>query len=242
MLDMGTGGGEVLSRLKARASLTVGTEAWPPNVPVASKRLRPLGIHVVWDEGTPDNFDGYGVKGRIPFRDAAFSLVCNRHDAFYAPEVARVLRPSGTFITQQLDHHSYDDFYRALELQPPDEPATWLPRAQNQVEDAGLKTLRAESADEVQYFDDVGALIYYLKVVSWAVLGFDVADCMPALRKLHERMQDEPLVIRQRRFLLDRGENGLGPTFRCVLCASRTRVRSTTSSTATADSYAGSSR
>jgi hypothetical protein len=38
--------------------------------------------------------------------------------------------------------------------------------------------------------------------VSWAVLGFDVDACMDALRALHDRMQDEPLLIRQRRFLL----------------------------------------
>ena len=43
MLDMGTGGGEVLSRLPARANRTVATEAWPPNVPMAGRRLLPLG-------------------------------------------------------------------------------------------------------------------------------------------------------------------------------------------------------
>jgi len=202
MLDMGTGGGEVLARLKRRAPLTVATEGWAPNVPIAAQRLRPLGVHVVWEEGCPDNFANYGTRGRIPFANATFDLACNRHDAFFAPEVARVLRPGGTFITQQLDHHSYDDFYTALDLNPPDEPDSWLPRAQQQVEDAGLTTQRAERADEVQYFDDVGALIYYLRVVSWAVLGFDVESCMPALRRLHERMEREPLVVRQKRFLL----------------------------------------
>ena len=202
MLDMGTGGGEVLSRLERRAPVTVATEAWPPNVPLAAQRLRPLGIHVVWEEGTPDNFDGYGTRGRLPFTDAAFDLVCNRHDAFFAPEVARVLGRGGTFITQQLDHHSYDDFYAALELDAPDEPESWLPRARRQIEDAGLETLTAEAADELQYFDDIGALVYYLRVVSWAVLGFDPESCRPALERLHARMQASPLLIRQKRFLL----------------------------------------
>jgi hypothetical protein len=47
MLDMGTGGGEVLAGLQVRARLTAATEAWPPNVPVAQSRLRPRGIHLV---------------------------------------------------------------------------------------------------------------------------------------------------------------------------------------------------
>jgi hypothetical protein len=54
MLDMGTRGGERLSRLSPRPRLTVATEAWPPKV-AAAARLRPLGIPVVQDEGAPED-------------------------------------------------------------------------------------------------------------------------------------------------------------------------------------------
>jgi len=37
--------------------------------------------------------------GRLPFRDGAFALVIDRHEAFNAREVARVLAPDGVFIT-----------------------------------------------------------------------------------------------------------------------------------------------
>ena len=40
MLDMGTGGGEFLSRLDLRPPRTVATEGWPPNVTVAGRRPR----------------------------------------------------------------------------------------------------------------------------------------------------------------------------------------------------------
>ena len=40
LLDMGTGGGEWLSRLTVRAPRTVAIEGWAPNVPVAARRLR----------------------------------------------------------------------------------------------------------------------------------------------------------------------------------------------------------
>jgi len=80
MLDMGTGGGEVLSRLPAWADRTVATEAWPPNVPVAGRRLLPLGIPVIQNEGARDNMeqDGANDGGRLPFRDGSLNLVCNR--------------------------------------------------------------------------------------------------------------------------------------------------------------------
>jgi len=85
LLDMGTGGGERLSR------------------------LRPLSIPVVQDEGAPDNTGQTGNdRGRLPFRDGVFGLVAGRHEAFRAAEVSRVLAPGGTFITEQVDVHSYD--------------------------------------------------------------------------------------------------------------------------------------
>jgi hypothetical protein len=46
MLDLGTGGGEVLSQLAPLPALTVATEAYAPNALVAARRLSPLGAHV----------------------------------------------------------------------------------------------------------------------------------------------------------------------------------------------------
>lgn len=202
MLDMGTGGGEVLRRL-ARPPFTVANEAWPPNVPVAGRRLHPLGVAVVQDEGATDNVGQEGDRGRLPFRTGAFPLVVNRHESFRASEVARVLVAGGSFLTQQVDGDTYRDFYPALGLDPPDEEGSWLPVAVEQVSAAGLEVVAARTGEERQRFHDVGAVVYYLRAVGWAILGLDVEACMPALRRLHERMQQEPLVVHQRRFLLE---------------------------------------
>ena len=120
LLDMGTGGGERLSR------------------------LRPLGIPVVQDEGAPDNTGQTGNdRGRLPFRDGVFGLVANRHEAFRAAEVSRVLAPGGTFITEQVDFHSYDGLCTLAGLDVPQEPDSWLPLARQQVQDAGLAVAAA---------------------------------------------------------------------------------------------------
>jgi len=208
MLDMGTGGGERLSRLAARAPQTVATEAWPPNVPVAAECLRPLGIPVIQDEGAQDNTvqddtgEGGTGRGRLPFRDEAFWLVANRHEAFLAAEVARVLAPGGTFITQQVDCHAYDELYRLVGLDVPVQPDSWLPLARRQVRAAGLTVRGAVQGAQRHEFHDVGALVYYLRVVSWAIPGYRLDRCAGALRAAHEAPERWPASFRQRHFLL----------------------------------------
>ncbi len=204
MLDMGTGGGEFLAGLNPRAEFTVADEAWPPNVPIAASNLRAHGISVVQDEGAPDNMDQSDdlVRGRLPYRAEAFDLVLNRHESFASAEVYRALRPGGTFLTQQVDFHTYDDLYDALELQLPPQEHSWLPLAVSQLEGAGFDIDDARRGEELQSFSDVGAFVWYLQSVGWAVPEFDLERCDAALRRLHERMNEGPLPVRQRRFLV----------------------------------------
>ena len=203
MLDMGTGGGERLSKLSPRPQLTVATEAWPPNVAVAAARLRPAGIPVVQDEGAADNISrDREDRGRLPFGDGVFGLVANRHEAFRAAEVSRVLAPGGTFITQQVDFHSYDDLCKLVGLDVPQQPDSWLPLARQQVTDAGLAVQTAVCGEERREFHDVAAVVYYLRVVGWAIPQFSLEACAPQLRTAHDTPAMWPVPVRQRRFLL----------------------------------------
>lgn len=138
MLDMGTGGGEWLSSLSRRGSLTAATESWPPNFGGAAARLRALGIPVVQAEGAADNHrqDREDPRGRLPFRTEAFDLVTNRHESFVASEVVRVLCPTGTFITQQA-HSGSRQFHELLSLPPPQVDEFGLGMALEQLDLAG---------------------------------------------------------------------------------------------------------
>ncbi|MGI0150157.1 MAG: methyltransferase domain-containing protein, partial [Thermoplasmata archaeon] len=72
VLDMGTGGGELLAALRPSfARIVVATEEWLENAPIAFHRLAPLGVDVVRAKSL-----------RLPFVDAAFDLVINRHEEF----------------------------------------------------------------------------------------------------------------------------------------------------------------
>jgi len=212
LMDMGTGGGEWLSSLPDRPPLCVGTEAWPPNVPVAAARLRPLGAFVVQDEGAVGNSQQASTdpRGRLPFRADVFHLVVNRHEAFNPFEVARILSPGGWFVTQQVGEDRWQDFHRLLGLPRPEAIDPWcLAMAFQQVETAGLRVGRSEEAMLVQTFADVGALVWYLLAIPWEVPGFAPADHRDRLVDVQERIErDGPLQVRQPRFWLEAQKPG----------------------------------
>jgi SAM-dependent methyltransferase len=197
MLDMGTGGGEWLASLPTRASVTVATESWPPNVPVAAARLCRLGIPVVHDEGAADNHHqgAEPVRGRLAFKDAAFDLVTNRHESFVASEVARVLRPRGTFLTQQA-HSGSQRFHELLGVEPPPPDDFELDVAVDQLLAAGLTVDEAAEGIATTVFADIGALAWYLRAVPWGVAGFTVAAYREALINL----PDGPIRVAAKRF------------------------------------------
>jgi SAM-dependent methyltransferase len=208
MADMGTGGGEVLAGISQRPARTVATESWPPNVQVAANRLRPLGIPVLHCDAAPENMSEEGASpdpgraGRLPIADGAFDLVINRHESFRGDEVCRVLAPGGTFLTQQVDHHSDDALFRVLGLDPPDAPQTWLPLAASQLTAAGLTVTRAAVGQETRRFAHIGAVVYYLKVVGWAIPQYSLEAFLPALRAAWQRPAMWPLPVTARRFLI----------------------------------------
>jgi SAM-dependent methyltransferase len=198
MLDMGTGGGEWLSS-RRHPRLTVATESWLPNAPIAASRLRPLGIAVVQDEGAVDNVDQRpgNARGRLAFREAAFDLVMNRHEAFYASEVRRVLRPGGTFVTQQTSSGSRQ-FHELLGLDRPTLAEFDLERAVAQLDTVGFEIERAEAGTVMTVFADIGALAWYLTNMPWAVPGFDTATFKESLLRLHGR----PIRVPSSRFVI----------------------------------------
>jgi SAM-dependent methyltransferase len=199
LLDMGTGGGEFLLEMPSRPLRTFATEGWPPNVTLAGANLRTIGVPVVQDEGAADNVfqAGRDPRGRLPFRTRAFDVVVNRHEAFYAPEVARVLTPGGVFLTQQVDNGNLDDSYASLGMEVAS-PPSWLDVAVDQVETAGFTVLAAERGAETYTFTDAGAFAWYLKAVTPLHRDyptFTIAEHRDTLAAL-----PTPIVTTQRRF------------------------------------------
>ncbi|PSK97760.1 methyltransferase family protein [Murinocardiopsis flavida] len=195
-LDVQTGGGEVLAGVPARPPLMVATESWPPNVAEATRLLHPLGTAVVADADEPP----------LPFADEAFDLVVSRHPVtVWWTEIARVLRPGGTYFSQQVGPASVFELVEYfLGPQPEARRARRPDDARAAAEAAGLRVaeLRAESLR--MEFHDIGAVVYFLRKVVWMVPGFTVDGHRDRLRELHERIEAEgPFVAHSARFLID---------------------------------------
>lgn len=100
VLDLGTGGGELLSRLVPFPPIAIATEAYPPNVAIASQRLAPLGVKVVCTDGGCHDSRGpqqpnRWPQRRLPFADTTFDLVLVSSVSFCPREVYRVLKSGG---------------------------------------------------------------------------------------------------------------------------------------------------
>ena len=193
VLDMGTGGGELLASLAPLPRRTVATEGYPPNVEVARNRLAPLGVEVVAVDGAPDNVEigpGDGI-GSLPFRDGSFPLVINRHESYYPAEVFRILEPGGLLITQQVGAGHNQELNRLLGA-PMTSGNTWdLAFATRQLEDAGFQVVDGREAFPETVFHDVGAVVYYLKAVPWQVSGFSVQRYRGRLEAIHRLIKAE---------------------------------------------------
>ncbi len=199
LLDVGTGGGEWLAALPVRPVRTVATESWSANVPVARGRLGPLGVELVETPGAPDNVVQRDALPALPFEDASFDVVCCRHGAYVAAEVARVLVPGGTFVTQQVggDYRGFDDLLGIARRSAPD-PAWDLAFATRQLADAGLEVVDGAEGHEETVFADAGVLAWYLRRVPWAVDGFTIDGFREPLRRLRT-----PARVRQPAFWLE---------------------------------------
>ena len=194
VLDMGTGGGERLLELRDDWPETVVvTEDYPPNVKLARERLGPLGVTVIRVALTR--------VGLMPFESGEFDLVLNRHSGLNCAEVARVLGPGGTFLTQQVHGLWAQDLLAAFDTTPQWPDATldfYLPK----LEAAGLSIETAEEWLGRLTFHAVGAVVYYLKAVPWLVEGFSVDTHTGSLIRLHERLQREGEFVFEARKLL----------------------------------------
>ncbi|MGI5521074.1 class I SAM-dependent methyltransferase [Micromonospora sp. CA-259024] len=193
-LDVDTGGGEVLAEVPRPPKLLTATEAWPPNVEVARRTLHRVGATVV--AVAPD--------GPLPFRDATFDLVVSRHPVRTDwAQTARVLRPGGTFLSQQIGPGTMRELSEAILGPLPPPTARHPEQAVTAAEAAGLRVVDLRRATLRAEFFDVGAVVWFLRKVIWTVPGFTVDRYRDQLRDLHRRIADGPFVAHAQRFLIE---------------------------------------
>lgn len=196
VLDLDTGGGERLLDLRPHWPARVcATEGYAPNLRLATAQLAPLGVRVFGVESN-DSAD-------LPFADASFDLILNRHGGLNISEIARVLTVGGRFLTQQVHGQTLLDLltlFGATPQWPDAAPEKYLPL----IARAGLELVELHEYSGAEVFADVGAIVYFLHAIPWLVPGFNVATQLAPLRALHKRVgRGEPLRFATHGYLIE---------------------------------------
>jgi SAM-dependent methyltransferase len=196
VLDTSTGAGEKLLGFRDLWPPVVkATVGYEPNLALARQNLEPFGAEVLYADGSDSEI--------LPFPDESFDLVLNRHGGLNCDEVARVLKPGGTFLTQQVSGMSEHDLIAVFTTTGPKwsdaNPEKYVPW----LEQAGLQIVRVEQHNGRETFSDVGAVVYHLKAIPWLVEGFSVDTHLPQLWQLQEKVEaGRPLAFSNKRYLI----------------------------------------
>lgn len=193
LLDIDTGGGEFLLSLGHPYENTAATEGYAPNVELCREKLLPMGV---------DFRAGNGSE--LPFEDGCFDLVINRHGDFDAGEIHRVLKPGGLSITQQVGAENDREL---VELLLPGTampfPEQHLSIAERKFAQAGFEILDAQEAFRPIRFHDVGALVWFARIIQWEFPGFEVEKCLDKLNTAQDLLEEQGFIDgRIHRFLL----------------------------------------
>jgi len=177
LLDIDTGGGEFLLSLNHPHEKTAATENYPPNVAFCAETLRPLGIDFRSGDG----------KGILPFEDESFHMVINRHGDFNPAEICRVLKPGGLFITQQVGAENDRELVKLLCGETPIPfPEQYLNITVRRFREAGFTVEEAGECFRPIRFYDVGALVWFARIISWEFPSFSVDTHLEGLEKAKE--------------------------------------------------------
>lgn len=180
LLDIDTGGGEFLLSLAHPYKNTAATENYPPNVELCRERLGNLGIDFRQADG----------NGELPFESESFDMVIDRHGDFNPREIYRVLKSSGIFVSQQVGAQNDREL---VELLCGDLPLPfseqYAARAADAFREAGFSVLRQDECFRPIEFYDVGALVWFARVLPWEFVDFSVATHTENLLRAQEILE-----------------------------------------------------
>lgn len=160
VLDIGTGGGERFLQLALQFEEGMGVDIDSEMIAQARKNqtIRQI-TNVEWCVMS---------GGRLAFRAAEFDGVLNRHSRVYVAEIARVLRPGGYFMTQQVGRRNTGNVFAAFGWTPASFGADWwqpVTELASAFERLGCKVIAKAEYDVRYWFLDVPSLIFWLKAV-----------------------------------------------------------------------------
>ncbi len=195
ILDMGTGGGEFLLSLKPYKGVTYATEAYPLNYEYSKEKLKNSGIEFIFVK----------EDSKLNFKDNFFDVIINKHESFDSKEVSRILKSGGVFITQQVGGKNNCEFAKNYfniisnySINP-----TYLKDDVKSLEESGFEILEKKECFPSLRFSEVGAFVYFAKIIEWEFPGFSVNKYLKELYELHNEIEKLGYIeLKEHRFLI----------------------------------------
>jgi SAM-dependent methyltransferase len=189
LLDLDTGNGEMLAELAPLPAHTVAVESWTRNTAVARDRLAPFGV---------------AVRTELPGGEEEFDVVLSRHGRLPAADIARLLRPGGHLLSQQVGSDDLAGLNVALGA-PPRDLRPWTAEvAVDELRAAGLEVTDVREERPLIAFPDLGAVLFQLRSVPGQVRDFTPQRYAEQLRRLDTIIRSRgEFTVATHRFLVE---------------------------------------
>ncbi|QIK56396.1 class I SAM-dependent methyltransferase [Erysipelothrix sp. HDW6A] len=184
LLDMGTAGGENLLSFNHPFNNTSVTEGYEPNYQLCKKILEPLGVTVKFCD-----------DDLLPYDSCSFDIIMNRHESYNLSEVLRTLKPGGVFITQQvgaMNNYKLSEFL--LDIPHILKIENTLDHNIHIAENLGFEILNKNEFYARLRFFDIGALVYYAKIIEWEFPNFSVSKHFGKLSLLDDILDNQGFI------------------------------------------------
>ena len=202
VLDIGTGGGEVLIKLAPHFGCGVGIDVDPAMVGAAQENTPPA----LQERVSFKVMDA----AELQFPDECFDLVLNRHCTIHVEPIVRVLYPGGVFITQQVGRRNTRNILAAFAWGADSYGENWwqdLTEIAARFEESGCTIIARGEYDVCYWFSDLESFIFWLKAApfpeeidlerNWRRID-DVLARFHSARGIETNEHRELLIVRKR--------------------------------------------
>lgn len=180
LLDLGTGGGEMLLGIAPFVKKAYGIDHSESMVKTAKNNLRKSLLKDV-------EFKFADTK-KIPFLDKSFDVVSCRHAPFYVKEVFRVMKPGGIFITQQVGEKDKQNIKKIFGRGQSfgEKAGTLMNHYVKELKYSGFKIIRRGIYNATEYYANMEDMIFLLRNTP-IIPDFDTKNDEKNLRKLEKK-------------------------------------------------------
>lgn len=158
VLDIGTGGGEKLLTLSQYFEHGIGIDPDPDMIRTARE---------TGSSQSTVAFEEMGAEN-LGFPDATFDVVLTRHAPIHVPEVTRVLKPGGYFVSQQVGVRNMANIRRAFrtgsDIEYDDEYRSWI----DGFTSYGCRITATGTYDVNYWVKNISSLVFWFRAIAGA--------------------------------------------------------------------------